>query len=61
MVLLLVCVEKVGVKNVVDNMLYLIFNAMVILGGVNVDELGGRLISWSRDGNIVFQGSKAKM
>jgi hypothetical protein len=28
---------------------------------VNVDELGGRLISWSRDGNIVFQGSKAKM
>jgi hypothetical protein len=42
-------------------MLYLTFNAMVTFGGVNVDELGGRLISWSCDGKIVFQGPKAKM
>jgi hypothetical protein len=42
-------------------MLYLTFNATLTLRGVNVDELGGRLISWSCDGNIVFQGSKAKM
>lgn len=34
---------------------------MVTLGGVNVDELGGRFIAWSCDGNIVFQGSKAKI
>jgi hypothetical protein len=56
---LLACVENVGVQRTTENIFYLMFIAMVTFGGLNVEQLGTKLISMGCDGNNVFQVVRA--
>jgi hypothetical protein len=49
----------VGVQGIVENIFHLMFIAMVTFGGLNVKQLGAKLILMGCDGSNVFQGAKA--
>jgi hypothetical protein len=58
---LLVCVEKVGMQGIVENIFHLMFIAMVTFRGLSVKQLGAKFISMGCNGSSVFQGAKASI
>jgi hypothetical protein len=51
----------VGVQGIVENNFHLMFIAMVTFGGLNVKQLGAKLILMGCNGSNVFQGAKASV
>jgi len=52
-ILLLVCVEKVGMQGIAKNIFHLMLIATVTFGGLSVKDLGEKLISMGCDGDSV--------
>jgi hypothetical protein len=55
---LLICVKKVDVQRIGQNVFILISKMLMTFGGGNVEKLKSKLISISSHGNNVFQGSQ---
>jgi hypothetical protein len=58
-ILILLCVQLMGMLATTDNIFSLMLKCLVEYGGLGLEELVGKLISIKCDGNNMFQGHKS--
>lgn len=57
-IILLVCVKKVDVQGITNNVFQLMLQSLNSFAGVSAKDLGSKFISMGYDGTSVFQGAR---
>lgn len=60
-IMILLCVEIIGVSSTFDNVFRLMVKGLLEFGGLRFEELAGKLVNMKCDGNNIFQDHRTSV